>query len=219
MPPSTDTFDFDHLSLRSSHHFTERLAQRPLAASDAWPLYSACQVPAFNANLLWEAPPSAREVVFRVEGMLEKVRNRQLFASSMVVRDTGEWAGVLRAFPSLIEGLTHATLEGGIWVHPKFWHGGLAVEMGQLFTDTLFLEVPALRCFVARVSKDNRAANRLVRSLGFSVVGEGLTFREDGRPMEILHHAITREEWAVRKASARRAALEQREHVLEAECT
>jgi len=49
----------------------------------------------------------------RVESILAEVRLNDMAAASIVLRETGEWVGLVRYFPTLIEnGPTHADAAG-----------------------------------------------------------------------------------------------------------
>jgi RimJ/RimL family protein N-acetyltransferase len=190
--------DFKRMSERSEYHHTDKLALRPMALADAWALFDACKVPAFTRNLLWSAPRVPREMFERVEDILTEVRLNRMAAVSIVLRETSEWVGLVRYFESHIEAGPTNAIEGGVWLHPKFWHARLGREIGSLMSSACFIEEPRLQHIVARTSKANRAVNAMVADIGFSVIGEGLTHRENQEPMPILHHAITRAEWEAR---------------------
>lgn len=133
-----------------------------------------------------------------MEATLAEVRRNRMAVASMVMRDTGEWVGLVRYFPSLIADAPADAIEGGVWLHPKFWHAKLGLEISSIMTSAVFLGEPRLQCIVARTSKANRAVNVMVAQLGFRVFGEGEATREGGASMATLHHVITRSEWAAR---------------------
>lgn len=195
---ATSSFDYTRISARSEYHHTERLALRPLALADAWAVLKACETPQFNENLLWSAPSGPAEMFTRVEDILAEVRRNRMAAASIVLRETGEWVGLVRYFDSLIKTGPANSIEGGLWLHPKFWHAKLGREIGSLMSSAVFLEEQRVAHITARTSKRNRAANALVADIGFQCIGEGLALREDGQEMVTLNHAISREAWLAR---------------------
>lgn len=186
--------DFRRLSLSSHRHSSERLALRPLSLDDFTPLFDATRYAAFNRNLLWSAPASAQELKQRVATMTAQADAGAYAAVSTVKRDTGDWVGLIRFMPSALPTPSSRAVEGGVWLHPHYWHGRYSCEATRLMVKTAFVEFPDLELFTARISKKNQAAVKLAERVGFSVTGEASTRCEDGRPMDIWLFAIARAE-------------------------
>ena len=63
--------DFIDLSEQLQRVYSNRLALRPLALSDGWPLFEATRNPEFNRNLLWPQPPDTMAVFDRVNVIMD----------------------------------------------------------------------------------------------------------------------------------------------------
>src|SRR5688572_17752970 len=128
-------FDFQELAEALECSFTRRVALRPIALSDAWPLFAATRNPAFNRHLAWAQPENEELVLKRVRLIMDASRKGRLTALSAVQRSTGEFIGLFRFLP-------HATLqdtvEMGVWMHDKFWHGRYSLELTKLCISAAF---------------------------------------------------------------------------------
>ena len=106
-------FDFLELTQALECSFSERVALRPVALCDAWPLFAATRNPLFNRHLLWPRPEREEQLLKRVRMIMEASRRGRLTALSAVARNSGEFIALFRFQP-------HATLfdtiEMGVWV-------------------------------------------------------------------------------------------------------
>ena len=77
-------FDFLELTHALECSFSERVALRPVALCDAWPLFVATRNPMFNQHLLWAQPDREELVLKRVRLIMEASRRGRLTALSAV---------------------------------------------------------------------------------------------------------------------------------------
>jgi RimJ/RimL family protein N-acetyltransferase len=188
---TTMAFDYASLTDRLERVYSRRLALRPLALSDAWPLYTATRNPLFNRHLLWKAPDSERELLQRVQAIIDAMRRGRLSALSAVVRETGEWVSLFRFLPHQLD---RGAVEMGIWTHDRFWHGSYSLELGRMCVDAAF-EVSDADTLIGAAAPDNRASCRLIRTVGLREYRLVERPTEIGPPVALQEFRLTREEW------------------------
>jgi len=188
-------FDFLELTQALECSFSERVALRPVALCDAWPLFEATRNPMFNQHLLWARPDNEELVLKRVRMIMEASRRGRLTALSAVQRRTGEFIALFRFQP-------HATLAGtiemGIWVHDKYWHGRYSLELGRLCVSAAFALSDQVQLLLGASALQNRGSCRLMDAVGMT---PGRTVQRDtemGHQAELVEYTITRADWAAR---------------------
>ena len=191
-------FDFLELTHALECSFSERVALRPVALCDAWPLFVATRNPMFNQHLLWAQPENEELVLKRVRLIMEASRRGRLTALSAVARRTGEFVALFRFQP-------HATLPGtiemGIWLHDKYWHGRYSLELGRLCVSAAFALSEQVQLLLGASAPGNRGSCRLMESVGMT---PGRTVQRDtemGYQAELIEYTITRADWAARHAT------------------
>ena len=192
-------FDFLELTHALECSFSERVALRPVALCDAWPLFVATRNPMFNQHLLWAQPGHEELVLKRVRMIMEASRRGRLTALSAVQRTTGEFVALFRFQP-------HATLPGtiemGIWLHDKYWHGRYSLELGRLCVSAAFALSDQVQLLLGASATANRGSCRLMEAVGMTA---GRTVQRDtemGHQAELIEYTIARNEWAARHATA-----------------
>jgi RimJ/RimL family protein N-acetyltransferase len=187
-------FDFLELTQRLECSFTDRIALRPVALCDAWPLFVATRNPAFNEHLLWPQPESEELVLKRLRMIMEASRIGRLSALSAVHRRTGEFIALFRFQP-------HTTLDGtvemGIWLHDKYWHGRYSLELGRLCVSAAFT-LSNVHLLLGASAPENRASCHLMEAVGMTpaqLVGRDT---EMGHRAILREYTITRSDWAAR---------------------
>jgi RimJ/RimL family protein N-acetyltransferase len=200
--------DFEELVTKLQFVHTDRLALRPLALADAWPLWDATRNPAFNAGLLWAQPDREMQVLERVDAIMQAASRERLAAVSAVCRQTGQWVGLFRYLP-------HAssldTVEMGIWVHPNFWHGKVAFELAKACGNAVF-SLSDVEVLVGAAAPSNRGACALNRLGGLMPVRTVWRKHETQADVELIEHEITRAQWLAQQADqvpGKRKAFEQ----------
>jgi RimJ/RimL family protein N-acetyltransferase len=191
-------FDFLELTQALECSFSERVALRPVALCDAWPLFVATRNPMFNQHLLWAQPENEELVLKRVRLIMEASRRGRLTALSAVARRTGEFVALFRFQP-------HATLPGtiemGIWVHDKYWHGRYSLELGRLCVSAAFTLSEQVHLLLGASAPENRGSCRLMEAVGMT---PGRTVQRDtemGYQAELVEYTIARADWAARHAT------------------
>ena len=191
-------FDFLELTHALECSFSERVALRPVALCDAWPLFVATRNPMFNRHLLWAQPDREELVLKRVRMIMEASRRGRLTALSAVARHTGEFVALFRFQP-------HATLldtiEMGIWLHDKFWHGRYSLELGRLCVSAAFALSDRVQLLLGASAPENRGSCRLMEAVGMTV---GRTVERDtemGYQAMLCEYTLTRSDWAARHAT------------------
>lgn len=189
-------FDFLELTQALECSFTKRVALRPVALCDAWPLFTATRNPAFNRHLGWARPETEDQVLKRVRLIMDAARKGRLTALSAVQRTTGDFIGLFRFIPHVTPG----TVEMGVWMHDKYWHGRYGLELGQLCVSAAFAQSGVDRLLGA-TTLGNRGSCHLMTAVGMTP--DGLVERdfEIGR-LTLREYTITRADWAARHATA-----------------
>lgn len=191
-------FDFLELTQCLECSFTERIALRPVALCDAWPVYAATRNPAFNKHLLWAQPDSEEQVLKRMRMIMEAARVGKLTALSAVQRRTGEFIALFRFQP-------HASrpdaIEMGVWVHDKFWHGRYSLELGRLCVSGAFA-LSGVQLLLGASSPDNRGSCHLMEAVGMAPGQMVSRPTEMGYDAILREYTITRADWADQHATA-----------------
>ena len=202
-------FDFVELTQALECSFSERVALRPVALCDAWPLFEATRNPMFNQHLLWAQPDREELVLKRVRMIMEASRRGRLTALSAVQRRTGEFVALFRFQP-------HATLPGtiemGIWLHDKYWHGRYSLELGRLCVSAAFALSDQVQLLLGASAPENRGSCRLMEAVGMMAGRTVLRDTEMGHQAELVEYTISRADWSSRHATA--FSLVRDEHVV-----
>jgi RimJ/RimL family protein N-acetyltransferase len=200
--------DFEDLATELQLVHTGRLALRPLAMADAWPLWAATRNPSFNAGLLWAQPDEEVQVFERVKAIVQAAQRGRLAAMSAVCRETGQWMGLFRFLP-------HATnphaVEMGIWVHPTFWHGRYSLELGRACVSAAF-SLSNAKLLLGAAAPSNRSSCQLMTLCGLTPQRHVWRKHETLPDVELIEHEITREQWLAQQAeqgAGKRKAFEQ----------
>jgi RimJ/RimL family protein N-acetyltransferase len=191
--------DFDFLELTQSLEcsFSDRIALRPVALCDAWPLFAATRNPAFNKHLLWAQPENEELVLKRVRMIMEASRRGRLTALSAVARRTGEFIALFRFQP-------HAarpdTVEMGIWLHDKYWHGRYSLELGRLCVSAAF-SLSGVTLLLGASAPENRGSCHLMEAVGMTPGQLVERDTEMGYQAVLREYTINRPDWAARHAT------------------
>lgn len=189
-------FDFPELSLNLQRAHGRRIALRPAALCDAWPLFHATRNPLFNKHLLWPQPEQESAVLERMDLIVNAASRGRLSALSAVVKATGEWIGLFRFQPYRDD---PQTLEMGVWLHDKFWHGRYSLEIGRLCVDAAFALSDVQR-LIGASAPDNRGSCSLMLAVGMSPTDLVMREAETGTPVLLQEYSITREQWNHRQS-------------------
>jgi RimJ/RimL family protein N-acetyltransferase len=186
--------DYLTLSEQLARVHTPRLALRPAALCDAWPLFHATRNPMFNKHLLWDQPTDDDDVLARMDAIVEASRRGRLSAVSAVVKATGEWASLFRFQPY---GANPRFVEMGVWTHDKFWHGRVSLELGRACVDAAFAlsDIPVL---IGAASPENRSSCKLMELCGLDPASIVLRQTESKTEVPLQEFRITREAWLAR---------------------
>ena len=191
-------FDFLELTQALECSFTSRVALRPVALSDAWPIFAASRNPAFNRHLLWAQPESEELVLKRVRMIMDASRRGRLTALSAVQRATGEFIALFRFIPHATQ---PGTVEMGIWVHDKYWHGRYSLELGRLCVSAAF-SLSNVNLLLGASAPDNRGSCHLMEAVGMTPGRLVERDTEMGWKAELLEYTITRADWQASHVSA-----------------
>lgn len=184
-------FDYRGLAAQLERVHSPRLALRPLALSDGWPLYRATRNPDFNRHLMWTQPADEPVLMERVDVIIEASRRGQLAAMSAVLKDTGEWVALFRFQP-------HASgaevIEMGLWTNDRFWHDGYSVELTRACIDATF-SLSAARAMVGAAAPANLASSRVLERCG--LVPSQQVYRQGELETEVplQEYIVSRAHW------------------------
>ena len=190
-------FDFLELTEALECSFTKRVALRPVALSDAWPLFAATRNPEFNRHLSWARPETEDLVLKRVRLIMDASRKGRLTALSAVQRSTGEFIALFRFIP---HGTLPGTVEMGVWMHDKYWHGRYGLELGQLCVSAAF-SLSNVNQLLGATTLENRGSCHLMSAVGMTPAGTVERDFEIGR-LTLREYTISRSVWAARHATA-----------------
>ena len=200
--------DFEDLATELQLVHTGRLALRPLALSDAWPLWAATRNPAFNAGLLWAQPEGEVQVFERVQAIVQAAHRGRLAAMSAVCKETGQWMGLFRFLPHAVGS---NIVEMGIWVHPTFWHGRYSLELGRACVSAAF-SISQVQVLLGAAAPSNRSSCQLMTLCGLTPQRSIWRKHETLPDVELIEHEITRAQWLAQQAEqapGKRKAFEQ----------
>lgn len=203
--------DFQEFANELQLVHTPRLALRPLALADAWPLWEATRNPAFNSGLLWAQPAQTSEVFERVEAIMQAAQQGRLAAVSAVVKETGQWVGLFRFLPHAANPL--GAVEMGIWTHPVFWHGRVSLELCKACVSAAF-SLSNVQLLVGAVAPSNRGACLLNRMIDLVPVRTVWRKHETLGDVELIEHELTRQQWLALRAQEARGGRKVFEQVV-----
>lgn len=185
--------EFKQFAQRINHHYSERLALRPIALSDAWPLFEATQADGFNEHLLWQRPEHHLPVFERIKSIIEQAQAGQIAAIAAVARKTGQFAALYR-FAPFADGV-----EMSLWTHPEFWGGGFGTETTRLAVQAAMAESNIKRLY-ARSMNDNKPAHRVLEKVGLKPTDLGSIHDESGAERHYMTYRIERADWSAQEA-------------------
>ncbi|MEO8804941.1 MAG: GNAT family N-acetyltransferase [Burkholderiaceae bacterium] len=185
------TLDYHTLTDQLARVYSPRLALRPVALSDAWPLFQATRNPQFNAHLMWDQPEDEGAVLARIDTIIDSARRGRLAALSAVIKSTGEWVSLYRFQPH-----AHApsSVEMGIWTHDKFWQGHFSHELTAACVDAAF-SLSNVSTLIAAAAPNNLGSCKILEKCGLTPAS--LVFRrtEAGTEVPLQEFCLTREHW------------------------
>jgi len=187
-------FDFLELTQALECSFTSRVALRPVALSDAWPIFAASRNPGFNRHLLWPQPEKEELVLKRVRMIMDASRRGRLTALSAVQRGTGEFIALFRFIPHATQ---PGTIEMGIWVHDKYWHGRYSLELGRLCVSAAF-SLSNVHLLLGASAPENRGSCHLMEAVGMTAGQLVERDTEMGWKATLREYTITRADWSAR---------------------
>jgi RimJ/RimL family protein N-acetyltransferase len=190
-------FDFSELTECLERSYSQRVALRPVALCDAWPLFLATRNPAFNKYLLWPQPEHEDLVLKRIRLIMDAARVGRLCAVSAVQRQTGEFIALFRFQPYAARA---DAIEMGIWVHDKYWHGRYSLELGRLCVSAAFT-MSNIQLLLGASSPENRGSCHLMKAVGMSPGQLVPRDTEMGYSATLQEFTISRPEWASRHVS------------------
>ena len=188
-------FDFLNLSEQLERVYSRRLALRAVSLADAWPLFQATRNPSFNRHLLWDRPADEREVLQRIDVIVDASRRGRMAALSAVIKQTGEWVSLFRFQPHASDS---QAIEMGVWTHDRFWHGRYSLELGRLCVDAAFSvsDVPKL---LGAAAPGNRGSCYLMQAVGMTPRKLVHRSTESGALVALQEFVIERTEWLAQR--------------------
>ncbi len=118
-----------------NHVHVGELVFRPLARSDAFPLFqAAASTPEFNRYLLWPTPSTPEEVQTQVDKLIREGIMERSASFSLSDKDTGAWKG-LCVYKAYREGI-----EMSSYLSPKEWATGTIVLSGKCMIQSLMTQ-------------------------------------------------------------------------------
>lgn len=186
-----NTHDFAELTAALSLFHTKRLALRPAAVADGWPLWVATRNPLFNDGLLWAQPTNDSQVLERMDAITAATQRGRMSAVSAMVKDTGQWVALFRLLPHAAD---PAKIELGIWMHTEFWQGRLSMELTRACISAAFT-VTDVQTLVGAATSRNRSSCTLMRLCGMEPQRTVSRRHEHLPDVDLIEHEITRAHW------------------------
>ena len=183
--------DFAELTAALSLFHTKRLALRPAAVADGWPLWVATRNPMFNDGLLWSQPKDDSQVLERMDAITTATQRGRMTAVSAMVKDTGQWVALFRLLPHAAD---PAKIELGIWMHTDFWQGRLSMELTRACISAAFT-VTDVQTLVGAATSRNRSSCTLMRLCAMEPQRTVSRRHENLPDVELIEHEITRTQW------------------------
>jgi RimJ/RimL family protein N-acetyltransferase len=183
--------DFAELTTALSLFHTKRLALRPAAVADGWPLWVATRNPVFNDGLLWSQPKDDAQVLERMDAITTATQRGRMTAVSAMVKDTGQWAALFRLLPHAAD---PAKIELGIWLHTNFWQGRLSIELTRACISAAFT-VTDVQTLVGAATSRNRSSCTLMRLCAMEPQRTVSRRHEHLPDVDLIEHEITRAQW------------------------
>jgi RimJ/RimL family protein N-acetyltransferase len=183
--------DFAELTSALALFHTKRLALRPAAVADGWPLWGATRNPSFNDGLLWAQPKDDSQVLERMDAIVTACNRGRLSAVSAMVKETGQWAALFRLLPHAAD---PSKIELGIWTHTDFWHGRVSMELTRACISAAFM-VTNVQTLVGAATHANRSSCTLMRLCGMDPKRTVSRRHEHLPNVELVEHEITRAHW------------------------
>lgn len=183
--------DFSHLTRELENVITPRLTFRSVRPVDGWDLYDATKSDSFNRFLSWARPTDAYQVVARMEAISEAHLRGDICAMSAIHRESGRWVALFRFLPYRPE---PSIVEISLWIHSDFHHDSLGWEITRSLVDRAF-QATTMPLMLAASCQENRPAQRLLQSCGFSYHSTVPRPHEDGFPLHLFEYRQTRAEW------------------------
>lgn len=183
--------DFAKLSRSLESVETPRLTFRPALAVDGWGLYDATRHDSFNRFLSWSRPSDPYQTVARMEAIAEAHQRGDICAMSAIHRENGRWVALFRF---LRYRLDPSIVEISLWIHSDFHHDSMGWEITRTLVDRAF-QASEMPLMLAASCQENRPAQRLLLSCGFTYHSIVPRPHEEGFPLELFEYRQTREEW------------------------
>lgn len=185
------TFMARHIdSLRHAFdcHYAKKVAFRPFARADGFPLFEATRHPEFNRNLLWTAPETEQGIFQQVDKLVREHTLGRALILSICQRQTGEWQGLLR-----IEDYEDG-VEIGLYLHPDSWSRGVVVVAGSAFIELIFRSNPALPMYI-RMLPSNERLLRICKVYNFEFVREETDHHPITGQKQVHVYRLTKDRW------------------------
>lgn len=183
--------DFIQLAQGLSGTETPRLTFRPALPVDGWDLFDATKSDVFNRFLSWSKPTDPYQTVARMEAISEAHLRGDMCALSAIHRETGRWVALFRFLRYRQE--PHI-VEISLWIHSDFHHDSLGWEITRTLVDRAF-QITGMPLMLAASCQENRPAQRLLLSCGFTYHSIVPRPHEEGFPLHLFEYRQTRDEW------------------------
>jgi RimJ/RimL family protein N-acetyltransferase len=170
---------------------TPRLTLRAALPVDGWDLYDATQHESFNRFLSWSKPSDPYQAVARMEAISRAHQLGEICALSAIHRETDRWVALFRFLPYRPD---PGIVEASLWVHSDFHHDSIGWELTRALVDKAF-EVTAMPLMLAASCQENRPAQRLLLSCGFTYHSIVPRPHEEGFPLPLFEYRQTHDEW------------------------
>ena len=131
-------------------------------------------------------------VLKRVRLIMDASRRGRLTALSAVQRATGEFIALFRFIPHATQ---PGTIEMGIWMHDKYWHGRYSLELGRLCVSAAFA-LSNVNLLLGASAPENRGSNHLMEAVGMEPGRLVERDTEMGWKSTLREYTISRAQWA-----------------------
>ena len=194
--PATEAERLVNVVRQASHASTKRLQLRPLEMADAQALQQMLNDERITTWTSFFPYPYTMEDAHL---WIREAARRQAEGTGLYFgvwhQETGAMIGEAH-FEILPDRLT-AKL-GGV-ASPQFWGKRFAEEATVAFIDYAF-ELLGIKLLVARTVTNNRSAQRIINTIGFTPLGEQQVTLSNGSTVPVYYYELTPAEWRTARA-------------------
>lgn len=173
---------------------TKRYVCRKVSDFDLEPMYLNCSDPEISKHMSWSPHASKIETTQLISRLVEDWDAGRGYSWSIRLKSVEDYVGLF----SIIavknnfrhRSLTYSKAELAYWCAQDSQRQGAMSEVGHAIVRIALNDI-GLNKLVVSHHKDNTASEKLIKKLGFSLIGtERAAFMKDGAQIDVCHYEI-----------------------------